>query len=343
MRGSSIKGKEKDEGFSLPSAHLKTRLDYKQNVSRNSKNRMVGAYRDRTKYFVTCRNKHKSQLKKEEKDVELGLDDENKNTQELIFEGSKFKPAWTVYVDEAHRGFERVEQKVKDLKTVQEKHLMPSFDDKNEEGEAIELMSGEIQILFSQIQKRIMALSANPEDILPQEAKMKENLQKDLASTLQSYTHSYTTQQRSFLSRLERRAEQAREVIGIDPLEGLDESYQDDDELIEMGFTQQQLEEVSQIEKDGELYTKEIINLQKSINELASMFRDMHTLVVEQGTLLDRIDYNIQNTHYNVKKGTKQVEKAEEQVKKTGTKMVMLFLLIALFVCTIFVMLKILV
>jgi len=41
--------------------------------------------------------------------------------------------------------------------------------------------------------------------------------------------------------------------------------------------------------------SKEIEQLTKSINDLAVLFKDLSVLVVEQGTVLDRIDYNIEN------------------------------------------------
>ena len=39
--------------------------------------------------------------------------------------------------------------------------------------------------------------------------------------------------------------------------------------------------------------SKEINELTDSINSLAVLFKDFSVLVIEQGTILDRIDYNI--------------------------------------------------
>lgn len=43
------------------------------------------------------------------------------------------------------------------------------------------------------------------------------------------------------------------------------------------------------------------------MNELAELFRNLSTMVVEQGTVLDRIDYNVKEAKSNVDKGNKEL------------------------------------
>lgn len=45
------------------------------------------------------------------------------------------------------------------------------------------------------------------------------------------------------------------------------------------------------------------------MNELAVVFKELSTLVVEQGTILDRIDFNIEQAHTNLKLGNKELTK----------------------------------
>lgn len=47
------------------------------------------------------------------------------------------------------------------------------------------------------------------------------------------------------------------------------------------------------------------------------MFKDLATLVVDQGTVLDRIDYNMEQVVEKTKAGIKQLEKAEKYQKKS--------------------------
>lgn len=61
----------------------------------------------------------------------------------------------------------------------------------------------------------------------------------------------------------------------------------------------------------------EIVHIAKSIEELAAIFKELAVLVIDQGTILDRIDYNMESAVDSAKEGVKQLEKAEEHQKNS--------------------------
>jgi hypothetical protein len=46
----------------------------------------------------------------------------------------------------------------------------------------------------------------------------------------------------------------------------------------------------------------------QSINDLAVIFKDLALLIVDQGTVLDRIDYNIEHAATDIDQGHKELE-----------------------------------
>ena len=68
-----------------------------------------------------------------------------------------------------------------------------------------------------------------------------------------------------------------------------------------------------------------------SMNNLASTFKDLKNLVVEQGTILDRIDYNIDSAADNTAKGKQHLINAENIQKNSCFRNVMLILVIVIF------------
>ena len=54
---------------------------------------------------------------------------------------------------------------------------------------------------------------------------------------------------------------------------------------------------------------KEIKQIAKSIVELNEVFKEMSVLVIDQGTVLDRIDYNVEQVTESVERGFQQLKK----------------------------------
>lgn len=52
---------------------------------------------------------------------------------------------------------------------------------------------------------------------------------------------------------------------------------------------------------------REINDIAKGIIELADIFKELQTMVIDQGTMLDRIDYNVENMAVNVKAAEKEL------------------------------------
>lgn len=82
-------------------------------------------------------------------------------------------------------------------------------------------------------------------------------------------------------------------------------------------MTQQQLllfeEENTKMAEHRE---KEVIKIVQSIGDLHEIFKDLAQMVQEQGTILDRIDYNVEQTQTQVTEGYKQLQRAEMYQRK---------------------------
>lgn len=96
----------------------------------------------------------------------------------------------------------------------------------------------------------------------------------------------------------------------VDPLTAaLDQQWSQQDQL--------HLEDNTRFVQQRE---KEINSIVQSIGDLNVIFKDLATMVTEQGTIIDRIDYNIGNTQIKVHDGLQQIKKAA-MYQKSDKKM----------------------
>lgn len=90
------------------------------------------------------------------------------------------------------------------------------------------------------------------------------------------------------------------------------------------------MHQLNELESQGSDREKEIVKLVQSINELAQVFRELNMLVLEQvcslllalvclhwarcqGSILDRIDYNIEMAKLKVEQGNQELKKVFER------------------------------
>ena len=84
-----------------------------------------------------------------------------------------------------------------------------------------------------------------------------------------------------------------------------------------------------QILKRRDTQLNELLN---SVSDLAGIFKDMQSLVMEQGSILDRIDYNIDIASTNVIKGKNSLIKANDYHKNNCFRNIIIVLLICIFI-----------
>ena len=76
----------------------------------------------------------------------------------------------------------------------------------------------------------------------------------------------------------------------------------------------------------------QLSELLNSVTDLAEIFKDMQNLVMEQGSILDRIDYNIDIASTNITSGKNSIVKANEYHKNNCFRNVIIVLLVCIFV-----------
>jgi len=73
---------------------------------------------------------------------------------------------------------------------------------------------------------------------------------------------------------------------------------------------------------------REIDDIARGIIELSDIFKDLQNMVIDQGTLLDRIDYNVENMRTDVKAAEKELVVATGYQKKTTKRWIILLLIL---------------
>ncbi|KAL6458582.1 hypothetical protein MHYP_G00338120 [Metynnis hypsauchen] len=235
----------------------------------------------------------------------------------------RLPPKWVEGVDEIQYEITRIRQKMKELAGLHDKHMnRPTLDDSSEEEHAIEITTQEITQMFHRCQRAVTGLQSRCGHCTEQEERLLRNVVSSLAQSLQELSTSFRHTQSSYLKRMKNREERSRHFFDSGPLMEEDE----DVALYDRGFTDDQLALVEQNTVLVEEREREIRQIVQSISDLNEIFRDLAGMVVEQGTVLDRIDFNVEQACVRTEDGLKQLQKAEQYQKKNRKMLIILIL-----------------
>jgi t-SNARE complex subunit (syntaxin) len=85
---------------------------------------------------------------------------------------------------------------------------------------------------------------------------------------------------------------------------------------------------------------KELEQMVITVNELKKIFEDASNMVIFQGTILDRIDYNTYEARNNIRRGNTEMEETHERLKSGCLRRVNQILIFAIFIMCILIIFK---
>ena len=150
---------------------------------------------------------------------------------------------------------------------------------------------------------------------------IKSNLQQALVEKAKEFTRKFKLNQEIYTKKY-------KELVGEDDPTMEVNNYMKEEE-------QNQNDNFLMTDNSKQVLKKrdnELNKLLNSVNDLAGIFKDMQVLVMEQGSILDRIDYNIDIASTNVVKGKNSLIKANEYHKNNCFRNVIIVLIVCIFI-----------
>ena len=166
-----------------------------------------------------------------------------------------------------------------------------------------------------------------------------KNVQRKLATELQKLSQEFRKMQKDYLQRLKQQEGRGPGASGVDDIFGWDAATGGGggQGLADPGFSQSQMQRLDRSEAVTIERDQEVTKILQSVNDLAGVMKDLSVLVIDQGTILDRIDYNCEQVEITVDEGRKQLVKAETHQKSTRMITCIYFLMVMICLMTLVV------
>jgi len=226
---------------------------------------------------------------------------------------STLPPRWVDDVDLIHKEISTIVRLISTLNSMHANRVGTIFGrDLEHMEEKIEQMTKDITDRFRAAERLLKRVGAATKMEGGSDAMVGANVQRSLAKKLQELSADFRQKQRKYLREVQAQKggghAQTEEQFGISILD-------DTPDTVSAPQTSKQLAVADDLQEAVQSRDSEIAQIAQSIEELGSIFKELAVLVIDQGTILDRIDYNMEAVVEHTKQGVMQMQKASEHQK----------------------------
>ncbi|KZT71032.1 t-SNARE, partial [Daedalea quercina L-15889] len=252
-------------------------------------------------------------------------------------------PRWVDVADQVEEILAGTQAKITVLDKLHAKHVLPGFSDRSAEEREIEAATNDITKDFRQCHALIQRIGTTPKHSFPpaqsgsshHEDLAAKNVQRGLAAKVQELSATFRKKQRVYMEKLQGHAIKNQDLLiasgtissrGTEGLSAVDED-------VEAASRNRAALAQDMMTADVDLRRRdhELTQIAQSIASLAELFKDLSAMVIDQGTLLDSIEYNIEQTAVQMEDAVKELDTATRYQKNTGRRACIFLLLLIIF------------
>jgi len=159
-----------------------------------------------------------------------------------------------------------------------------------------------------------------------------KNVQRGLAAKVQEMSALLRKKQKVYMDKLRGHAIKNQDLliasgaISLKGSDGMSAVEEDVEASRSQQLSVQQQQQSPNI--DVQARARELDEIAKSINSLADLFKDLSSLVIEQGTILDSIEYNIERTAVAMEGAVHELDVAKGYQRSAGRRQCICLLLV---------------
>ena len=218
-------------------------------------------------------------------------------------------PQWMPQIECIRSTIIKIGTQIEELRILQQSELLDPFTT-TDTATDIKQLTNSIIKLFQLAHVELKKVQSGQS----QEQRMMQNIKTQLSSELSSLSISFKASQQYYLNK--KRGYTTSYNLVTPKNTTVDEIQEGDQQMqVNTWFTRNELIEVDSRTRQIVENSKEIREIVQSIQELSDIMNDFALLVTSQGEILERIDYNVENTVERVEEGVIELEEAENDIK----------------------------